>query len=216
VSIATASLAAADRFAGELPPPPPGAADLPLPPQPSPSDLPSPPQTVQPAPMLPAPPSSVLVPRPEPAAVAKPMFQKDAVVGQGECLCGKPSCGCHKERRIRYVHTKVPSRRVCCTCDPPAQAVLSIKDPCCCVCPVQIPVCLPTCCTDPPQVKARCGLAGRGYVIYEWCCGFTIRVVFQVDGDIVVHYHKNRPASARRAPVPVEIRTGMPPTVLAF
>ena len=64
------------------------------------------------------------------------------------------------------------------------------------------------CCSDTPRVKCRCGLLGRGYVTYEWCCGFTIRVVFQLDGDIVVHYHKHRGTPAKSAPLPVEYKGG--------
>ena len=51
--------------------------------------------------------------------------------------------------------------------DPPARAVLQVKDPCCGRCPVEIPVCIPVCCTDAPKVRCRCGLLGRGYVTYE-------------------------------------------------
>ena len=198
--LVVAPLAQGERFADDLPPPPPPPTPL----------------------LVPAPPeASVLVPGPVPlpAPAMDPFMQKAIPLAKGDCLCGKPACGCHQERRIRYVHTGVPDKRnkkVCCTCDPPAQAVLSVTDPCCRRCPIEIPVCIPVCCSGAPQVKSRCGLLGRGYVTYEWCCGFMIRVVLQLDGDIVVHYHKRHGRPAKSAPLPVEFKGGYQKPLLAL
>jgi hypothetical protein len=200
--LVVAPLAQGERFADELlpPPPPPIAAPSPL--------------------LVPPPPEpSVLVPGSVPAPALDPFMQKAIPLAKGDCLCGKSSCGCHQERHIRYRHEWVPGKldkRVCCTCDPPARAVLQVTDPCCRRCPVEIPVCVPVCCTGTPQVKSRCGLLGRGYITYEWCCGFTIRVVFQLDGDIVVHYHKGHGRPAKSAPLPVEFKGGLQKPLLAL
>jgi hypothetical protein len=51
---------------------------------------------------------------------------------------------------------------------------------------VQIPVCLPSCCTGEPTVCCHKGFLGRDVVSYEWCCGFSVDVRFLRSGDIVV------------------------------
>jgi len=75
----------------------------------------------------------------------------------------------------------------CCGCEPPIQTILQVKDPASC-CVVDVPVCLPGCCTDVPEVCDRCGLFGRGIVTYDWCCGFSVRVTFKLNGDVLVTY----------------------------
>jgi hypothetical protein len=76
---------------------------------------------------------------------------------------------------------------VCCGCEPPIQTVLLVKDPVTCCC-VEVPICLPPCCTDAPKVCGHEGLFGRGIVDYDWCCGFSVKVLFRARGDIVVTY----------------------------
>jgi len=76
---------------------------------------------------------------------------------------------------------------VCCGCEPPIQTVLLVKDPVTCCC-IEVPICLPPCCTDAPKVCGREGLFGRGIVDYDWCCGFSVKVTFRARGDIVVTY----------------------------
>lgn len=76
---------------------------------------------------------------------------------------------------------------VCCGCEAPIQTVLLVKDPVTCCC-VEVPICLPPCCTDAPKVCAREGLFGRGIVDHDWCCGFSVKVTFRARGDIVVTY----------------------------
>jgi hypothetical protein len=41
---------------------------------------------------------------------------------------------------------------------------------------------------DAPQVDIRRGLLGRARVLYRWCCGFEVEVVFYGNGNLVVHY----------------------------
>lgn len=64
---------------------------------------------------------------------------------------------------------------------------LAVPDPACCKYVVEVPVCIPCCCTDVPKVHSRCGVLGRRIVVYDWCCGYKVRVVFNRCNDVVVH-----------------------------
>ena len=98
-------------------------------------------------------------------------------------VCGPAAC----LPTITYQHHGC--RKVCCGCEPPIETALEVKDPCDCSCAgVIIPICLPACCTGVPEVTSRCGMFGRGVVRYDYCCGFSIKIVFRHTGDIVVHY----------------------------
>ncbi len=78
-------------------------------------------------------------------------------------------------------------RRVCCdSCVQPYTAMLSITDPCT-RCPVEVPVCVPGCCTDAPKVSCRRGLFGRTITEFMWCCGFRAKIVLTRRNDITVH-----------------------------
>ncbi len=92
-----------------------------------------------------------------------------------------PAAPCIKYRSVGW-------RRICCDpCLPPLKAVLAAKDPCCCTaCYLDIPVCLPPCCTDSPCVTSHRGLFGNGNVCYEWCCGFKVKITFKKCGDVLV------------------------------
>jgi hypothetical protein len=65
--------------------------------------------------------------------------------------------------------------------------MLLVKDPCVYGCYVQVPVCLPVCCTGEPDVDCKRGLLGRDIVEYEWCCGYRVKIVFDRRGDVTVH-----------------------------
>jgi hypothetical protein len=108
-------------------------------------------------------------------------------VQKGAMPCG-PACGCPPQRRIVYRNHCRPLRKGDCLCAPPIQTVLVVPDGRCCQCAVEVPVCIPACCTDAPQVEARRGLLGRTRVLYRWCCGFEVEVVFCGNGDLIVHY----------------------------
>jgi hypothetical protein len=78
-------------------------------------------------------------------------------------------------------------RRICCGCGvEPFTAMLQITDPCRC-CPVEVPVCVPGCCTGTPSVSCRQGLFGRTITEYTWCCGFRVRMVLTRRNEIIVH-----------------------------
>ena len=132
-----------------------------------------------------------------PAAQAK-LFQSHPVAAAEEVLveplppevvtdqaiavcCAKPCIKYKYHRRCR---------KVCCTAEPPIKMVLLVKNPADCEgCHVEIPVCIPGCCTDVPCVRDRCGIFHRGIVTYDYASGFRIKVIFRARGDIVVRYY---------------------------
>ncbi len=129
------------------------------------------------------PPLEILPPVPDEAAQS--MFMPP--VQKGELPCG-PACGCPQQRRIAYRDHRRPPRKGDCLCAPPIQTVLAVPDGSCCQCAVEVPVCIPACCVDAPQVDIRRGLLGRARVLYRWCCGFEVEVVFCGNGNLIVHY----------------------------
>ena len=102
--------------------------------------------------------------------------------------CGKADCCgpiCSYNPCIKYVDR---ARCLgCCDCGPSIQTALQVKDPCSC-CIVDVPVCLPACCTGEPCVDAKCGLLGNGKIFYTWNCGYEVKVVLNKRGDITVLY----------------------------
>jgi hypothetical protein len=89
---------------------------------------------------------------------------------------------------IKYRNAILDCKVRCCDpCKPPVQMVLQVMNPCTC-CPVEVPVCLPSCCCDVPTVECRKALFGSHVVSHEWCCGVEVNVRFQRDGDILVTY----------------------------
>jgi hypothetical protein len=107
-----------------------------------------------------------------------------------ETLAIDPCCDvapkCCPAPCITYHHRR--HRKACYDpCQGMASMVLAVKDPCCC-CNVDVPVCVPACCTDVPCVNSRCGLFGRGIVEYSWDCGFRVQIVFNKHGKVRVTY----------------------------
>ena len=96
-----------------------------------------------------------------------------------------PAAVCCPQPCIIYRHH---GPKLCCGCEISVPTILTVNNPCTC-CPVDIPVCLPACCTDAPQVCSGQGLLGRTVVTYDWCCGFRVTVRFRHNGDIVVVTH---------------------------
>ena len=94
-----------------------------------------------------------------------------------------PSQPCCPPPCITY-HRKGP--KLCCGCDPPIKTVLRLKNPCSC-CEVEVPICMPACCKGEPTVCWTTGLFCRNVAIYEWCCGFRVRISFKHCGDLIVH-----------------------------
>jgi len=90
--------------------------------------------------------------------------------------------------KIRYVQRR-RCKCVCCGCTQPVQTILQVRDPRGCgPCSVSVPVCLPGCCVGMPAVRTGVGLLGRGNVVYRWCCGYRVKIVFDKCGDITVNH----------------------------
>ena len=65
--------------------------------------------------------------------------------------------------------------------------ILQVKDPCTC-CLVEVPVCIPACCTGNPTVCCHRGFLGRQVVTYSWCCGVSVDIIFKRNGCYIVRY----------------------------
>lgn len=100
--------------------------------------------------------------------------------------CCTPCCPtpCIKYRNALLDFCKV---KCCDPCAPPLKAVLHVVNPCTC-CPVDVPVCLPSCCCGEPKMCCKTGLLGAKIVTYSWCCGVTVNVRFDKCGDVLVTY----------------------------
>lgn len=117
-------------------------------------------------------------------AAASAVAANAALNGDPSCCAPAPVCApvcrqpniCYRDRT-----------RCCDPCAPKMETVLSVCDPCT-GCPVAVPVCLPACCTDCPEVCGRNALFGHGVVTYRWCNGFTATVRFDRCGDVLVTY----------------------------
>lgn len=160
--------------------PAPVAKPLPKPPVPAKAE---PAPVAKPLPKPPVPAAAQPAPAAKPAAPAEAAAEAPA----GSC-CPQPVGCCPQPRCIKYVQHHL-RRKLCCCGVAPTSMVLVVKDPRCCAaqCTVEVPVCLPGCCTGEPQVDCCRGPLGRGYVTFKWCCGYEVRVVFLLTGDLLVH-----------------------------
>ena len=138
---------------------------------------------------VPAAPVAEAAPAPAAEAAPAPAVVEVACCEPAPKCCRVPKCCCPKDPCIKYWNHRLPLKchKRCCECQPPTEMILQVKHPCCCECTVDVPVCAPACLKGEPQVTSCCGLLGRGVVTYTWCDGFKVRVVFQHDGDLLVH-----------------------------
>lgn len=114
-----------------------------------------------------------------PEAYAAPAPAADAAPAAGAPMAGSMggSCCCPTPC-ITYRHRG--HHKVCCGCAPSYETVLCATNPRTC-CPVNIPVCVPGCCTGAPTTTCH-----HNTVRYEWCCGYKVTVRFKHNGDVVV------------------------------
>lgn len=121
------------------------------------------------------------------AGVLRRAARLDAAVATaaGDPACCEPEAKCCPQPCIRYVYRGCA--KACCDSAPPVKTVLKVRNPCTC-CVVEVPVCVPACCTGCPTVNERCGILCRGKVAYDWCCGFNITFRFDRCGDVTVVY----------------------------
>ncbi|MBI1248074.1 hypothetical protein GC197_09560 [bacterium] len=112
-----------------------------------------------------------------------------ANVAEPSCCAPEPPKPCCYTPCFHYKKHCLFVKKVCpCDCSPPVEAVLQVVDPRC-NCYVDVPICMPACCTGVPCIDSRCGLFDRGIVVYEWCCGYKVKVVFKQCGKVDVHYY---------------------------
>lgn len=111
---------------------------------------------------------------PAPAPEAAPPGGPSMAGPSGAC-CPAPCC---PTPCIKYRHHG--HHKVCCGCAPSYETVLCATNPKTC-CPVNIPVCVPGCCTGAPSMTCH-----HHTVRYEWCCGYKVTVRFKHNGDVVV------------------------------
>jgi hypothetical protein len=113
--------------------------------------------------------------------VAEPIAAPMPTAAIGDCCAAQPDC-CPKPC-ITYRHC---GPKLCCgCCKPPVETVLKVKTPCT-GCEIDVTACVPACCTGEPTVCCGIGFLGRPIVVYEWCCGYSVRVAFKHCGDVLV------------------------------
>ncbi|MCA9247771.1 MAG: hypothetical protein KDA42_11660 [Planctomycetales bacterium] len=96
-----------------------------------------------------------------------------------------PASGvCCPDYCVKHRHHR--GKKICCGCCEPQRVCLEVADPLRCGCCVQVPVCLPGCCEGAPCVTKHCGPLGRGYVTFQWCCGYRVVVAFHVHTPTVI------------------------------
>lgn len=112
-----------------------------------------------------------------------PLNQATVIVAPETVLKVSPvPANCCPQRCITYKHH---GRSKCCL--PPIETILAVKDPCVCDCFIEVPLCIPGCCTTPPEMRCKTGLFGRQIVEYKWCCGYRVKIIFDRHGDLIVH-----------------------------
>lgn len=90
--------------------------------------------------------------------------------------------------KISYRHAALPLRKVKGDpCLPPLETVLCVVNPCT-KCPAYVPVCLPNCCCEAPQVSCGKSLLRGEVTTFAWCCGVSVEVRFAKCGDVLVTY----------------------------
>jgi hypothetical protein len=121
---------------------------------------------------------------PTPATAAGVIHVDGPHVVHGGCcesVCGHCSPRAHHKYRL--------SARRALKCQGSVELCMHVVNPNCCGCPVEIPMCVPACCVEPPVVHCDRGLFGRGVVCLDWpCCGYSARVIFMHNGMIDVIY----------------------------
>ena len=122
--------------------------------------------------------ASVSLTGPETAAASS------AALKAANGACCTPTEVCKEPRCIAYKsHRFLRCKWDCCATQ---KVVLQVPDHCCC-CLVEVPVCIPACCSGAPTVCAHDGCLGRDVVEYSWCCGYHLKVVFDRCGNVTVH-----------------------------
>ncbi len=97
--------------------------------------------------------------------------------------CCTPEPVCCPEPCVTYRHR---GPKLCCdSCKPSTPLTLKVRN-LCTGCETDVEVCLPACCEGEPKVCEGTGFLCRDTVVYEWCCGYSVRVAFKHCGDLLV------------------------------
>ena len=87
---------------------------------------------------------------------------------------------------VNICYRHIGFRKTCCDpCLEPIKTTLTVCHPCT-GCEIEVPVCLPGCCTGDPTSCDRSTLIGAGLTRFEWCCGYSVVVRYKRCGDITV------------------------------
>lgn len=140
---------------------------------------------IGPAPALPGAVESL--PMPALNSVLKtPAASTGPVIGQQMVTASPMPVICCDKRCIDYRSHRLGSKCKFSKCDTHACTIL-YKDECDC-CYVEVPVCIPDCCSVICSTNTRCGAFGRTITEYCWDCGFRMEIVANRQGDLTVHY----------------------------
>ncbi len=94
---------------------------------------------------------------------------------------------CHPIHVVRDSASRSAKRMYRCY-GPPVNQTLCVENPANC-CLYAVHVCVPACCVgEPVCCGTRVGLLGRGYVVYQWPCGFEVEIAFRVHGGVILKY----------------------------
>lgn len=124
---------------------------------------------------------------PTPAGIPAGSVTEEVVVIGEEYITPSVEVVPCKSSCVSYRYHRLGSRCKFERCDMHEACVL-VKDPCS-SCYIEVPVCVPRCCTAVCSVECRKGLFGRTKYEYCWDCGFRMEVVVKKDGDMIVHYY---------------------------
>ncbi|MCO6042407.1 hypothetical protein NG895_00665 [Aeoliella sp. ICT_H6.2] len=127
-----------------------------------------------------------LVAPPAPPSEATIMEQAPTII-QSQPMPASPTC-CPIE--VVRDHTKLSARRMYRCYGPGVPQTLCVDNPADCTnCLYAVDVCVPACCTGAPVCCGTdVGLLGRGYVTYQWPCGFEVKIAFRVHGGVILTY----------------------------
>lgn len=123
------------------------------------------------------------LPAPPSAAAEQPSISGPAIVAAEV----QPAQECLPIHIVRDHYSLAAKRMIRCY-GAPVQQTLCVENPANC-CLYAVHVCVPSCCVGTPVCcGSGVGLLGRGYVVYQWPCGYKAEVVFRVHGGAIVNY----------------------------
>lgn len=110
-----------------------------------------------------------------PYSAASPFWP--AKTASARACCDRPS--------ILYWNHPLLASTICrCDCGQTTDLVLSVPNGCC---PVDVTVCVPSCCSDAPAYEVDRDWLGRVTHTYCWPCGYQIEIVQLHIGSWMVH-----------------------------